>query len=854
MVKSASPGSLSAPPMKKTAILPSSTMMSVRRTKSAIVPVGFTLLPGGAISIAASPDGTAWALSNLDTGPDRPIWHYVNGTWTNISGGATRLAVAPNGTLYAVNSIGGIYVYDGANWSTVAAGASDVSVGSDGSLYAISNQPGDGYGRGVWHYANGAWTQMPGSAVRVVASWDTGTYPNAIAPGGVWAVNALGGIYYYNQTSGWSAFAGAAMDVTPTKNGGIFALGYGAYNDTNHPIYYSDLTAPNWVVQQGAAISISTNTTTLYAVVANGNIYSAPILPVSTAIGSISMTPPAGDPHIVGAQNTGYQIIGNQPYVFTVVARDASGNLITGPGAPSFTVQSGSAALIVAPVSGSANTFTVRARRFSSTPVIVSITASNSSATANVAFTTIQELWVANPYNSTITAYAGQPPVQIPADTITSSSGILGPVGIAFDDYGRMWVANYANVTMFAGSTAAPAATITAGLTTPSALAFDSSGILWVANWPRSGSSTGFVTSYAGTSQLPGTVTNPDGSLTGLWGPKSLAFDSAGTLWVANGGGNVSTVTAYSGTTQLAANTITGVAAPGGIAFDGSGALWVASSYPTNTVNPYSGPTLIYGNTITSGLNLPAGIAFDASGNLWVANSSTGVGGSTITEYSGTSQVTANTITAGINGPVGLTFAPPATLPVMPPPPHPSPPPAPLIANPTSVAFSVVGSGFQFVYVSQAGYFGDYSMTNSNPSVASAEQVGVSTTVRPLSNGTTTLHITGGFGQSVDVPVTVQTGGAVVLSPSSLAFTNIGPAYSQTVAVSQANYAGTFSFFAFDPTIIGVSISGNTVTLTPLNSGSTVVRIGGGSGQFGDVSVGITISNVNIHAGRRGVK
>ena len=587
------------------------------------------------------------------------------------------------------------------------------------------------------------------------------------------------------------------------------------------------------------------------AVVANqANV--APPLVLNGVAASIGMTGPSGDPHVLGTQNAGYQIIGNQPYAFTIAARDADGNVIIDPGAPALTVQSSSNALLVMPVNGTTNSYTVRARRFSQAPVVLHVTASNSSVFLNVAFTTIQELWVANAYSSTITAYAGVPPAQIVSDTITRSSGILNPSSLAFDDYGRLWVTNYANVTMFAGSTQSPADTITAGLSAPIALAFDSSGVLWVADWPRN--SPGSVNSYSGTSQLPGTISNPDGSITGLWGPRYLAFDAAGTLWVANGGGNVATVTAYSGTAQLTASTITGVASPFGLAFDGSGALWVASSYPTNTINPYSGPTLIYGNTISAGLNLPAGIAFDASGNLWVANSSTGVNGSTITEYAGTTQVTGNTIATGISGPIGLTFAPPATLPVNPPPPHPSPSPAPLIATPSSVAFSTVGSGFQRVTVSQAGYFGDYSLTNSNPSVASADQSGISIIVRPLAVGKTVLRMTGGYSQYVDIPVVVSDTGSVVASPSSLAFTNIGSSYNQTVALTQAGFSGTFILSNANSAVAAASISNGTMTVTPLASGTTTVRVTGGSNQYVDVPIGVTVSNVIIHSKHRGAR
>ncbi len=844
-VQSVSPASIPAPEMARTAILPATMMSSIRQPKSAIQPLGWTQIPGGASFVAASPDGSIWVLSNQGAGPDQSIWHYANGAWSNISGGALRLAVAPDNTLWAVTAAGGIYHYTG-SWAQIAGGASDISVGPDGSVYVISNQGGGPFGRGAWKYANGAWTQLPGGGVRVAASWDLGTYLGNIIPGTLWVLNTPGDLWYWSAANGFHLLGGGGVEMAPTTSGGIFVLGF-PQGPNGYPLYYNDLSTGTWTAMAGGGVSIATDSRHIYAVGTAGGIYTAPVAPVAPpSATSIVLTGPSSDPHVLGSQSSGYRLIGNQPYTFTVTALDASGKAISGPAAPTWIVQSSSSALVVTPVAGNPNAYTVRARRFSSTPVILTVTASNSSsAFANVAFTTIQELWVANAYNSTITGYAGQPPVQILSDTITRSSGILGPTGIAFDDYGRMWVTNFYNVTMFAGSTAVPADTITAGLTRPSALAFDSSGTLWVADWGLSGA--GMVNSYAGTSQLPGTITNPDSSITGLWGPRYLAFDAAGNLWVANGGGNVRTVTAYSGTTQLTGSTIT-VGGPWGLALDGSGALWVASS----TINPYSGSTLIYGNTITDAVNQPAGIAFDASGNLWVANN----GNNTVTAYAGTSQLTGNTITAtaGINGPIGLTFAPPATLPVNPPPPHPSPPPAPVVATPSSVAFSVVGTGFQLVSVSQAGYFGDWSSTNSNPSVASATQSGASVVIRPLAAGTTVVRMINTPGQFVDIPVTVSIGGAVVVSPSSLTFGNIGTAYNQTVALSQANYSGTFSVFVFDSSVVSASISGNTLTVTPLNSGSTVVRVGGGSGQFGDVSVGVTISNVNIHATRRGAR
>ncbi|MBV8749606.1 MAG: hypothetical protein JO103_07815, partial [Candidatus Eremiobacteraeota bacterium] len=251
-------------------------MTSLRLPKSAIQPVGWTQLPGCATIVAASPDGSLWVLSCQGNGPDRSIWHYANGSWSNIPGAAMRLAVGPDGTLWVVNSAGGIYAYNGTSWTGIAGGASDITVGADGSVYVISNQGGGIYGRGIWRYS-GAWSQLPGAAIRIAASWDTGSYAGAIAPGGFWVLNGIEQIYYYNPSSGFHQIPGAAVDLAPTTNGGLFVLGVPGGSSGN-PIYYFDLTSGAWTQQPGAAFSIATNTSHVYVVGGGSGIYSAPVV------------------------------------------------------------------------------------------------------------------------------------------------------------------------------------------------------------------------------------------------------------------------------------------------------------------------------------------------------------------------------------------------------------------------------------------------------------------------------------------------------------------------------------------------------------------------------------------------
>src|ERR1035437_3444020 len=335
--KSVSPASVPVPPMARSAVLPPSAMTSVRVPKGEIQGFGWTQLPGGALRVAASPDGSIWVLSSVGSGPDRSIWHYANGAWTNIPGAASRLAVGPDNTLWVLNSAGGIYAYNGSAWTGIAGGASEISVAADGSVYVISNQSGGPYGRGIYHYSGGTWTQMPGAAVDVAASWDGGTYPNAIAPGGYYVINSIDSLYYYNPASGYNQLPGGVVQLAPTTNGGVFALGYVTNPDGSHPIYYNDLST-TWTQQPGAAVSIATNATNVYAIGAAGGIYQAPGLGpphqasiVGGGCGGLCQVfaPYTGSPHAIA---TGLNVYS----AFTRLARNPSGEIIVRTGGYSY--------------------------------------------------------------------------------------------------------------------------------------------------------------------------------------------------------------------------------------------------------------------------------------------------------------------------------------------------------------------------------------------------------------------------------------------------------------------------------------------------------------------------------------
>jgi Tectonin domain len=296
---SVSPAKVPAPPMPAGPVPPASSM--TRSPRSSLSMTGWTQLPGSAVQLAAAAN-FLYALSTQPGGYGQQIYQYNgpvgSGSWSAIPGSATRIAMSPYGQLWAVNSAGGIYAYDSGHgsWSTIAGGASDISIASDGSVYVISNQGGGPYGYGIWHYVNGTWTQLPGAAVRIAASWDTASYPGAsITPGGFYVVNTQQSVFYYDLASGFHQVPGSAYQVAPTRSGGLFALGVppGPYGE---PIYYRDLSAGAWTQQPGAANSIATDGVRVFVTNTQGAIYYAPVNVHDITGSGIPLTGPSYGP------------------------------------------------------------------------------------------------------------------------------------------------------------------------------------------------------------------------------------------------------------------------------------------------------------------------------------------------------------------------------------------------------------------------------------------------------------------------------------------------------------------------------------------------------------------------------
>ena len=224
--------------------------------------------------------------------------------------------------------------------------------------------------------------------------------------------------------------------------------------------------------------------------------------------------------------------------------------------------------------------------------------------TVNVRYTEIPSsgtLWLGASDTPSTATLLGYDPADLAATGVTSAAvaaNISGSDGFTFDPYGNVWVTG--------ATTADPP----------------------VARYPAAALATDG-------NKIPDIVINSPSFGAGIPGPKVLAFDLSGNLWVSVVAGNK--VVGFSPGQLAATGNPTaaveerGIAAPAGIAFDATGNMWVAANGTSTvvridaahlTTSGIGADLTIIARTpppVIGALSSPLGIAFDAAGNLWVS-------------------------------------------------------------------------------------------------------------------------------------------------------------------------------------------------------------------------------------------
>jgi len=332
-------------------------------------------------------------------------------------------------------------------------------------------------------------------------------------------------------------------------------------------------------------------------------------------------------------------------------------------------------------------------------------TASTECDPYGVTFDSSHNLWVADEGNNRVLEYPSSsltgngPPASIVLGassltggrctayiTPTSSGDCLGDIReIVFNSAGDLFVADHLSQgidvfnppfsTDMNGNLALGGRGCTSNQSSicqPDGMAFDSSGNLWVTDGSLA-RVLEFTPPFSPGELASAVIGQPDftsrscvkSSAASLCGPKGLAFDGSGNLWVSDYGsdrvlefkapftsGMSASLVIGNGSCTL--TTSTSLCSPRGIAFDSSGNLWVADTGYNRVLEfapPFTGgASIVLGQsdftselfpaTSQSSFYDPEDLAFDASGNLWVSDN----GNSRILEFLN-SQTTTSTST-----------------------------------------------------------------------------------------------------------------------------------------------------------------------------------------------------------------
>lgn len=126
---------------------------------------GFKQLPGLLKRISARSLQELWGV-----GTDDKIYKFDGTDWKkqdSFNGGAALdVSVGDNGAVWATNTEQKVFRYDGdgKGWTLIPGAAKYITARSDQEVFAVNNK------NEIWHYLNGNWNQLPGSATNICAA------------------------------------------------------------------------------------------------------------------------------------------------------------------------------------------------------------------------------------------------------------------------------------------------------------------------------------------------------------------------------------------------------------------------------------------------------------------------------------------------------------------------------------------------------------------------------------------------------------------------------------------------------------------------------------------------------------
>lgn len=250
-----------------------------------------------------------------------------------------------------------------------------------------------------------------------------------------------------------------------------------------------------------------------------------------------------------------------------------------------------------------------------------------------------------------VTTLAGSPDVQGTADGTGAAARFRGPMGVAVDGTGIVYVADSGNRAIRKITAAGVVTTLRlsgTALSEPRGIAVDSAGTIYVGDFSshtiRAITSTGTVSTLAGQVSRPG-ASDGTGTSASFHYPSGVVVDTSGAVYVADTendtirtiarGGAVTTLAGLAGRT----NSVDGAGAaarfdePYATAVDLNGNVYVADSAahairkisPDGVVTTFAGSPGSFGSANGLGTAArfysPVGVAVDSAGSVYVADS-----------------------------------------------------------------------------------------------------------------------------------------------------------------------------------------------------------------------------------------
>jgi streptogramin lyase len=250
---------------------------------------------------------------------------------------------------------------------------------------------------------------------------------------------------------------------------------------------------------------------------------------------------------------------------------------------------------------------------------------------------------------------------------VTYSGGSLhGPLGLAIDGNGYVWVANAGADCIsqynsngvpgpedgFTGNGADPSrcgvGEITGGgISGPSYIAFAPSGNIWLTNGSDSLTVFDFAPDLGNESFLSADPASPcTGG--GLSLPAGIAFDTSGNAWIPNDGN--SSLSKFSSCGSGVNITGGGMNGSSALAIDTSGDIWVANTN-ANYISEFNSSGTVLSGGGDYGAVAGTGVAIDAGGNVWV----TGRIANSLTKYNSSGAELADSSgVGGLDYPLGI--------------------------------------------------------------------------------------------------------------------------------------------------------------------------------------------------------